>query len=500
MSKEATAKQARCVNRKLLLSVGVLLLAVPFVAAQAVFGTYQDPGATGGGGSKLPPPVNPPAPLPGLTSNQLNYFNAGLNVFNQLVSVSGGETNSRLGLGPRFNSNSCSSCHDQPVIGGAAPFEDSNYRNPEHSAAIDDGATNSLPSFIVDGGPTLEARFVFQSDGVTPDGGVHNLFAITGRSDATGCNLTQPDFTTAQNTSNLVFRIPISVLGDGLLEAIPDSAIATQSAYEATNPVGGVTGIHGIPNPSPNGGIFGRFGWKAQNPSMLVFTGEASDVELGVSDELVINERDETPGCDFNGIPEDQANFGKISGNNGSVAQSDNENLALFQRFTNPPTPVACPGGNQTSCTNGEQDFINVGCALCHNPGAGPSVFGTSYETAKTSVAAMSYVVPNLFSDLLVHHMGPGLADCVTQGAAAGDMFRTPPLWGLSARIFLLHDGRTTDLVTAIQDHYSDAGTAACGNGAFSYGASEANPVINNYNNNLTDTQKQDVLNFLRSL
>jgi CxxC motif-containing protein (DUF1111 family) len=81
--------------------------------------------------------------------------------------------------------------------------------------------------------------------------------------------------------------------------------------------------------------------------------------------------------------------------------------------------------------------------------------------------------------------MGTGLADNVSQGNAGGDQFRTAPLWGLGQRIFLLHDGRTTNLITAIDDHE--------GNG------SEANTVESNFDN-LTTTQQQQILDFLRSL
>ena len=96
----------------------------------------------------------------------------------------------------------------------------------------------------------------------------------------------------------------------------------------------------------------------------------------------------------------------------------------------------------------------------------------------------------NLYSDLLVHNMGRGLADGVTQGQAGPREFRTAPLWGLGQRIFFLHDGRTSDLLETIRAHRS---------GGFFGGASEANAVIRNFNG-LRENQKQDVLNFLRSL
>jgi CxxC motif-containing protein (DUF1111 family) len=97
----------------------------------------------------------------------------------------------------------------------------------------------------------------------------------------------------------------------------------------------------------------------------------------------------------------------------------------------------------------------------------------------------------NLYSDLALHNMGPGLADDIAQGLAKGDEFRTAPLWGVGTRGFFLHDGRTTNLIEAIRAHRS-AGNAT-------YGPSEANAVIANYDA-LPAAQQQDLLNFLRSL
>src|SRR5207247_10449418 len=96
-----------------------------------------------------------------------------------------------------------------------------------------------------------------------------------------------------------------------------------------------------------------------------------------------------------------------------------------------------------------------------------------------------------LFFDLMVHDVGPGLADGVTQGQAGAREFRTAPLWGLGKRLFFVHDGRTSDLREAIRAHRSGS--------FFTFNASEANEVIKNFSA-LRDNEKQDVLNFLRSL
>src|SRR5581483_627789 len=249
------------------------------------------PGAAGAGG-----------PLKGLPANQLNNFNLGQIIFNQTASVKATVSGTRIGLGPRFNGESCMSCHSQPAVGGTSPSV-----NPEFAAATDQGATNTIPSFITPNGPAREARFVHLADGVTPDGGVQDLFTITGRSDAGLCNIAQPDFTSNLAKNNVIFRIPTPVFGTGLIEEIPDSTVLAN--MQSNLALKQSLGIGGIPNTTPNGGTISKFGWKSQNPSMIVFAAEASNVELGITNEMLTQERDETPGCVLNSTPEDHLNF-----------------------------------------------------------------------------------------------------------------------------------------------------------------------------------------------
>ncbi|MGZ5111653.1 MAG: di-heme oxidoredictase family protein [Usitatibacter sp.] len=158
------------------------------------------------------------------------------------------------------------------------------------------------------------------------------------------------------------------------------------------------------------------------------------------------------------------------------------EKFALFQRFLAPPTPSNDTPGGANSIQRGRTLFTSTGCALCHTP---------TLRTGNSTVAALRNRPANLYSDLLVHDMGPELADGVAQGQASGSEFRTAPLWGVGQRIFFLHDGRTSDLLEVIQAHQS--GSSRNGN------ASEANGVVDNFNG-LSESQKQDVVNFLRSL
>jgi len=288
----------------------------------------------------------------------------------------------------------------------------------------------------------------------------------------------------------VIFRIPTPVFGAGLLEQIPDSVILANQASTASQrgPLGiqgrpnfDVTGrtISGVTNNNGNDGTIARFGWKAQNKSLLLFSGEAYNVEQGITNELFQTERDETPTCQFATTPND---FTHTDAMKPLDAISDIEKFAFFMRFLAAPTPSPDTPGGATSIANGKSLFSSIGCALCHTP---------TLSTRNTTVAALRNQPVNLFSDLLVHDMGVGLADGVSQGQAGPREFRSAPLWGLWQRIFFLHDGRTSDLLQAIQAHQS--GRPSTGH------ASEADAVIKEFNR-LKEAQKQDILNFLRSL
>jgi CxxC motif-containing protein (DUF1111 family) len=419
---------------------------------------------------------------PTLSANEQNFFNQAFLRFQEVDSVSGGIAGEAgVGLGPTFNGNSCAQCHAQPAVGGASPgliSPQNSIQNPQVALATLDSATNVVPSFITANGPVLEARFIKTSTGAL-DGGVHDLYTIAGRSDAIGCILAQPDFATALSTNNVIFRTPTPLFGLGLVEATPDATLqanltATQSARAALK-------IGGVFNTSGNDGTITRFGWKAQNKSLLIFVGEAYNVEQGVSNENFPNERSAVTGCVFNGSPEDStvllnqnvnsSNFG-LSVGTASEMSSDVVNFAAFIRLSAPPTPAA----STQSTLNGATQFNTIGCNLCHSPTltTGPSVF--------TGMSNVSY---NPYSDFALHNMGTGLSDGIHQGGAGPNEFRTAPLWGLGQRLFFLHDGRTTDLIEAIEAHSSTG--------------SEANMVIRKFNA-LKASQAQDLLNFLRSL
>jgi CxxC motif-containing protein (DUF1111 family) len=411
------------------------------------------------------------SPINGLSANELAFFQKGKIDFEEAEQAD-------EGLGPTMNLDGCGGCHSQPATGGTSPAV-----NPQVAFANKDGATNRIPSFIRADGPVREARFVKNPDG-TADGGVHALFTIAGRADTPGCVLPQEDFEKQVAAKNVIFRIPTPVFGAGLIEQIPDSAIlANQAANSSQKSTLGIRGrpnfvlafntISGQTNNNGNDGTIARFGWKAQNKSLLLFSGEAYNVEMGITNELFQTERDETPSCQYATVPNSAQNFDATDALTGTTAI---QNFANFQRFLAPPTPSSDSPGGAFSIGRGKSVFANIGCALCHTP---------TMKTGNSAVAALRYQDVNLFSDLLVHDMGVGLADGVSQGQAGPREFRSAPLWGLGKRIFFLHDGRTSDLEVAIQAHRSTG--------------SEANNVVSNFNN-LRESSKQDVLNFLRSL
>ncbi|HEY0797395.1 MAG TPA: di-heme oxidoredictase family protein [Acidisarcina sp.] len=418
----------------------------------------QDPGVR-------PGPAGSGQPIAGLTAGELNFFQTiGQPVFSEVESV-------HNGLGPRFNLNSCAGCHSYPAVGGSSP-----PHNPEFSLAAAMAPGNLLPGFISDTGPVREVRFVNDASG-NPDGGVHDVFTITGRSDSpTGCAIQQPDFT---NASNMAFRIPTPVFGDGLIESITDMTIranlaADPAGQKSQNGIGGkvnVGFVGGAVNTNPNDGGITRFGWKAQNKSLTVFAGEAYNVEMGVTNEVFPNEREDDPSCATNATPESDTAFGV-----GTLGASDVAAFRSFMRFLAPPLPSCTGAACSPSIQNGHSLAAQIGCLTCHTE---------TLTTGVSSTAALSLQPVNLYSDLAVHHMGAGLADGITQGAAGPDEFRSAPLWGLGQRLYFLHDGRTNDLLVAIKAHHSPN--------------SEANQVIANFNH-LSPTEKQDILNFLRSL
>lgn len=270
--------------------VAAILLAAQAANAQQPPGNARDPrdpgirndGLAGAGG-----------PLPKLPEPLMQVFTSGQNTFEKVEAVADG-------LGPTMNLNTCQGCHVNPAIGGTSPATN----NPQVSFYRQslNHTTNSLPSFITATGPVREARF-------PSDGGVHDLFTIAGMTGAESCKLSQPNFAQALAANNLIFRIPTPLFGAGLIEQIPDAAIIANLDSATTRNQKAAKGIHGKANivlsgntisgqvnKNGNDGTVSRFGWKAQNKSLLMFAGEAYNVEMGISNELFQTRARREPG------------------------------------------------------------------------------------------------------------------------------------------------------------------------------------------------------------
>src|SRR5215471_12319856 len=409
-----------------------------------------DPGVRGG-------PAGAGGAIAALTVKEDKFFDDGQIRFAEVDTVASG-------LGPRFNMNSCAGCHAQPASGGSSPAT-----NPQVAVAPP-GQFSNVSAFISSNGPVKEARF-------KSDGGVHDLYTIVGLSGTpAGCTISQPAFASHLASNDVIFRIPTPTFGAGLIEAITEATILSNVGISKP------FGITGHENRNGNDGTLTRFGWKAQNKSLVIFAGEAYNVEQGVANELFPDERGEAgvpdpEVCKTVPTPSDHTNYELTQPQ--SVA-SDAIGFATFMRFLAPPTPACTVGVDCSgSINNGSSLFDSTGCAICHI---------RSMKTGNHSTAALRFQTANLFSDLLVHNMG-ALGDGISQGAAGPNEFRTAPLWGLGQRIFFLHDGRTSDLLAAIEAHANGGADTT----------SEADAVINNFNS-LSAQQKQDILNFLRSL
>ena len=473
-------------------------------------------------------------------SNAFNFWEAGLAKFGDLVSVQGTPATEPLpGLGPRLNGNSCFMCHSQPAIGGTSPgcvgatsasqtctplFLPGG--NPQIALAHHRGASNIVPQIVASrpNGPVVEARFpraidVNNNPTNVLDGSVKALYTIKGRDDApVPCDINQPPLDTELANNNLIMRIPTPTFGVGFVETTPDATlVANLNSATAASASAGLA-VKGRFNTSGNDQSITRFGWKAQNPSLLIFSGEASNVELGVTNEMFPFERD--PGdCEPNPTPEDFTTATNQTLPGASVvAQVSNAEAESFFMFLN-TAPALCDfssgvvGGNPqclplgTSAINGMSLFSTVHCDACHTP---------TLQTGPSTFSDLNNAPFHPFSDFALHHMGANLTDGVNQGQAGPDEFRTAPLWGAGQRLFFLHDGRTSDIVQAIQQHMTagsqcttiqsaaetfilNGTTVTIPSQTSNFCGSEANQAVAAFNA-LSSCNQLDLIHFLRSL
>jgi CxxC motif-containing protein (DUF1111 family) len=227
-------------------------------------------------------------------------------------------------------------------------------------------------------------------------------------------------------------RTTPSLLGFGLLEAVPDSVILSHADPNDANH-DGIKGRAAI----LSDGTIGRFGRKAVAATIAAFQGDAFIYEMGITDpdepeEQTIRGTPLPPGVDPAPDPE--------------ISQQDFDAATAFTEMLAPPPPARLA----VFAAAGRREFAQIGCASCHLP---------SLSTGSSPIAAVSNTVVHAYTDLLLHDMGANLAD-ICLGVATPSEFRTEPLMGLRFRDRFLHDGRAQTLTQAIRLHGGEGSSA----------------------------------------
>jgi CxxC motif-containing protein (DUF1111 family) len=320
-------------------------------------------------------------------------------LFNRGMAVFATTFTQETGLGPLFNSNSCAACHDDPTLGGYGDSAE------VHASAYHPGqACNTLDA---GGGPVVQQHAT-------------DLLIALGI-------LKEPDLT--GYTSTALRTTPV-IFGLGLLDAVPDWEIRALARIRHPD------GVHGRPANLPNGHV-GRFGRKASVSSLTEFNAGAFFAEMGVTNRL--NPMEGTiagtpfePGWDPAPEPEVDAI---------SLAAAD-----AFVRFLSPVAPLP----NTPERQRGERLFAGIGCTGCHVP---------SLVTGYSTTRALSGRRVKAYTDLLLHDMGPELAD-ICHGVARPQDFRTQPLMGMQFLDMFMHDGLSETIPEAIQRHGGEGSAA----------------------------------------
>ncbi len=333
--------------------------------------------------------------LAGLSADLLAAFEEGRVEFTNVETPAGG-------LGPIFNGRSCAECHTAPAVGGGSRIVVTRF------GRVENGVFDPLESL---GGSLLQRQAI---------------------------NPQVREF--IPHEANVVAqRISTPLFGLGLIEAIPDSTlIANATAPKPDNVSGRAAQVTDVVSGDTR---VGRFGWKAQQATILAFSGDAYNNEMGITNRLFPTEN--AP----NGNQELLRRFTTTSGIEDTVGpdgRSDIDAAADFMRFLAPPPTLP----KSASALVGENLFTQSGCATCHTP---------TLRTGPNRIAALDRKNVNLYSDLLLHDMGT-LGDGIAQANAGMREMRTAPLWGIRARDRYLHDGRANTIDAAIRAHEGEGG------------------------------------------
>ena len=345
------------------------------------------------------------------------------------------------GLGPLFNDTSCAICHqDAGVLGTASQVRELRVGYLQHGQFVNPDMT--LPS-----GEVIHARSLINLRAICP----------------------QAARSAPEDVDVKAFRLALPLLGDGFIEAIPDSAILEFAAKQCRASNGRICGL-AIQVPiteAPNHTGVGRFGWKDQHRSLLSFSADAFLNEMGMTSPLQPAEVATT--CNPANAPQPND-------------VPDTAFFAEFMRATKAPGPdpvlIARPVAQA-----GAGVFQRSGCAFCHFPNWTTAPAGTAINGGQFTVPnALANQTIHPYSDFLLHDVATGDGIVQNGGQQTRNRMRTPPLWGLRLRTNFMHDGNSATLTDAIKRH-----------------GGEASRAVQQFNN-LSPRDKQALLEFMRSL
>jgi CxxC motif-containing protein (DUF1111 family) len=395
-------------------------------------------------------------PIPGLEREQELLFFVGNSFFNQNWVAAPASTTARDGLGPLFNARSCASCH----------FKDGRGRPPEFDGESPTGLLIrlGLPGQDIYGGRLPEPMYGFQFqdqavEGVAKEGDLRISYEelVDAYSDGTSYTLRKPRY----HLENLAYgemssevrlsaRVANQMIGLGLLEAIKeDDLFALADPTDHNN-----DGISGRPNwvwDIQNTQMYlGRFGWKAEQPSILQQVAGAFSGDIGITSDIMVHDH-----CTLLQQECLQAPNGTNTQGEAEIPADDFLKVVLYS------SSLAVPAQrdfDSPEVLQGETLFAQVDCTACHTE---------SYTTGiHPSIPALSHQTIRPYTDLLLHDMGDELADGLHDFQATGSEWRTPPLWGIglfstvNKHTYYLHDGRARNLEEAILWHGGEAQTS----------------------------------------
>ena len=386
----------------------------------------------------------------GLTFTEDGRFVSGNSLFQSNWVTAPASVQSLDGLGPMFNVSSCGGCHFKD--GRAKPVWESNA--PQNGLLF----RLSVPGMELHGGPLGEPNYGEQlQDRAILDAKIEGKISITyteipgNYPDGSAYSLRKPAYTPEglnfgdlQPDYMLSPRIAQQLSGLGLLEALPENSILALSDPADANG----DGISGRPNyvwdASLQKNVLGRFGWKANQPNLKQQTAAAFNGDIGITSSIF-------PLEGF--TPAQQQLYAQIP-NGGSPELSD-EQLEKVSFYLQVLAVPARRDLNDAQAQNGEILFAKIGCGKCHSP---------LLETDDSHpIAVLRNTKIRPYTDLLLHDMGPELADGRPDFLADGQEWRTQPLWGIgmirtvNKHQFLLHDGRARNIEEAILWHGGEA-------------------------------------------